>query len=143
MPMVLKDCGSDLLTHVATLLGAWTVDTNAFIGRLRPTGDGFPQEALFIEEIAEVEPEIYISGGSFTDALHMVRVIILLRGEILATDATRALAKAINQAVHANPPSGYIDCVCVSPTPFEMPSGIDPNGAPVFMTDVTMTYEEA
>lgn len=141
----LKDAATDLATHIVSSVGGgtWTKGTNLFVGRLRPVGGRVPQEAVFVEEVSEEQPDVYIAGGAKVGTLHRVRLVVVVRGDRLKDDATRTKAKAINAAIHATSPSGYVDCVCLSTIPFEMPKGVDANESPIFMTDVVMIYEES
>ena len=97
----------------------------------------------FVDVVAAAEPAPFIFGGSSSGQDHRPRLRLSVLGETVdAYDPPYAAALQVLQAMHANPPTGWIDLVALDGEPI-LEVNEDPGEVPVYRVDFRGHYEEA
>jgi hypothetical protein len=130
---------SDICTSLAAASLSLTHGTNLFSGPLRAyVGTQIPNKAVFVWSISGSQPLNYCDGSATTQ-MYFPLVRVVVRGDKQDFSGTRTLARAIRDAIHDVPPSGYVSCrVRTSEPEFY---GQDDDGAWLFGLDLDMIYE--
>ena len=124
-----------ILTHISGNVGSWVEDTNLFRGKVRPRSDYIPQQSAFVSLTGGPEPINFApNAGTLQEYEHAVQIII--RGESEQYGATRALADAIYDYLHDNPPAGWFRCRCQSGRAFWVDK--DEHGGDIFVVNLRM-----
>ncbi len=104
-------------TRLAAELGSpWVVGTNVFRGPMRPVGTGVPELALFALATGGPAPEPYLGGADAGD-LSRKAVQVTVRGTPRSRAAAATLARAVRDALHKAPLTGYVECLAQQSEP--------------------------
>lgn len=137
----------DLATHIGANVGALTLGTNVFAGKLMessPKGSSglYPDKAVACLADAGDPPEAYADGTS--TELRPSEVTVLIRSDVRAVASSFAdgqtLARAVRDAVHHASVSGYIDVAVLSAEPVYR--GEDNAGRHQWSIQVRMLHEQ-
>ena len=128
---------ADLVSKIDTELATVTSGTNLFTGPLRPVSTYIPTKAVFVYCLPGGAILNYCDD-SRTPQLYDAIVRVVIRGDGQDYSAARTLARSVRDAVHDNPPSGYIATRCLSAEPGYV--GEDSDGSHLFALDVEMLY---
>ena len=117
-----------------------TRNTNLWPGKARAAVPGtVPIESVWVMETGGPEPINYCDGAT-TPQLREPTVQIMVRGDPRDWHGGRVLADAVWDAIHDNPPAGYIAARCMQPTPLVL--GEDENGNPLWSVNVRLIISE-
>lgn len=122
-----------------TGVAALTTDTNLFVGPPRSDEESYPTEAVFVLSTGGPKPFNYLDGTG-TVQIKYPTLQVYIRGDSRSFTGARDLAKTCLDAVHDNPPTGYIKCRVRETEPFYL--GEEESGAHLFTFNVEMIIEE-
>ena len=128
----------DIAAKLDTELASLTIGTNLFTGPMRPTSSMVPQRCVFMYCLPGGNIMNYCNGGARTPQLYLSTVRVVARSNASGYDDGRDLARSIRDAIHDNPPSGYIMTRIRNSEPDY--HGVDDTGSHIFSYDIDVMY---
>jgi hypothetical protein len=99
-----------------TRIGALTVGTNLFDGKMREIGPYIPAEAVFCQITEGSRPEPFAGGTSYQQHPSVVKVMV--RSEPDDLSGSRTLARSIQTALDKVDLTGYIEVRALQSDPY-------------------------
>lgn len=114
----------DAVTALAAGIGSLTENTNLFLGHVSD-GDGVPDEAVFCLATGGPAPQDY--GGQTALRTSFSAIQVRVRSAPFDFNGGQVTARAVRDALHRQPPAGYIDVLAQQSDPLPLP-GPDESG---------------
>jgi len=128
----------DIAAKIDTELATLTIGTNLFTGPSRPVSAYVPQRCVFVYCLPGGNIMNYCQGGSRSPQLYNSTVRVVVRSNASNYDDGRDLARSIRNAIHDNPPSGYIMARIRNSEPDYY--GVEDTGSHLFGYDIDVMY---
>lgn len=140
MTATLTDYAADVATKLAAAGLSLVKGTNLFNGPMRANAaEGISGQAVFCHVVGGL-PAIDYCDNSASPQLHFPTVQIMVRSNPRAWDAGLALANNVYEAVHDQPPAGYVSARCAQSAPLY--AGELTNGEFLWSINLDMIKEE-
>ena len=131
---------TDLRTHLIANVGTCT-SSNTFAGGKRATdaNAGVPEQAVFCLATGGAPPEADIDNGADGE-WRFSGVQITIRSNPHEFEGGQTLARAIRDALHHSPPSGYVEAEAQESEPLYL--GMEDNGNHVWTVNVMLRHRQ-
>ena len=128
----------DLATYIGTNVGALTLGTNLFVGKVRAKSAQIPSKAVFCLAGGGPAPTAYADGT--TTNYRQSAIQVRVRDVPRDFGAGQTLARAVRDAVHQKTIAGYVDVYVEQSEPIYINE--DSQGHHEWSINVMMTHEQ-
>lgn len=137
----IKDVAADMVAAIDART-ALTTGTSLFVDTMPPADGTVLQTAVSVQCVGGAASTRSVRANSATGEFHPADAfVVLARGEPRDPKTARDACETVLEALHLNPPSGYLNVV-VNGQPFPVPATDGDLDVPYFTVDGYATYEE-
>ena len=138
---VLKEVDVDMVTAIAART-AYVQQVNLFAGKLPPVDSLVEQVAIGVQQVSAPPSTRFCNANSASKEFHRdVLFVVTVRGNARDPKSARDAAVDVIEALHCNPPSGYLNVV-MNGAPFAVSDTDGAIDVPYYTVDGYATYSE-